>query len=55
MQKFMTMTNHGYIGYVVVVNKKFWEGLPPGYSHPVRKGHEGSHRFRQRAIGQGKR
>jgi C4-dicarboxylate-binding protein DctP len=24
----MTMTNHGYIGYVVVVNKKFWDGLP---------------------------
>src|SRR6202451_2124247 len=28
VQKYMTMTNHGYIGYVVVVNKKFWEGLP---------------------------
>ncbi|HEX3439522.1 MAG TPA: TRAP transporter substrate-binding protein [Pseudolabrys sp.] len=29
VQKYMTMTNHGYIGYVVVVNKKFWDGLPP--------------------------
>jgi C4-dicarboxylate-binding protein DctP len=28
VQKYMTMTNHGYIGYVVVVNKKFWDGLP---------------------------
>jgi C4-dicarboxylate-binding protein DctP len=28
VQKYMMMTNHGYIGYVVVVNKKFWEGLP---------------------------
>src|SRR5215475_8736535 len=28
VQKYMTVTNHGYIGYVVVVNKKFWEGLP---------------------------
>jgi len=28
VQKFLTMTNHGYIGYVVVVNKKFWDGLP---------------------------
>ena len=27
-QKFATVTNHGYIGYVVVVNKKFWDGLP---------------------------
>ncbi|WP_171257298.1 TRAP transporter substrate-binding protein DctP, partial [Acinetobacter baumannii] len=24
VQKFATVTNHGYIGYVVVVNKKFW-------------------------------
>ena len=29
VQKYLTMTNHGYIGYVVVVNKKFWDGLPP--------------------------
>ena len=28
VQKFTTLTNHGYIGYVVVVNKKFWDGLP---------------------------
>ena len=28
VQKHTTLTNHGYIGYVVVVNKKFWDGLP---------------------------
>jgi C4-dicarboxylate-binding protein DctP len=28
VQKYTTLTNHGYIGYVVVVNKKFWDGLP---------------------------
>jgi C4-dicarboxylate-binding protein DctP len=28
VQKYLTLTNHGYIGYVVVVNKKFWDGLP---------------------------
>jgi C4-dicarboxylate-binding protein DctP len=28
VQKYATQTNHGYIGYVVVVNKKFWDGLP---------------------------
>jgi C4-dicarboxylate-binding protein DctP len=28
VQKYITVTNHGYIGYVVVVNKKFWEDLP---------------------------
>jgi C4-dicarboxylate-binding protein DctP len=29
VQKYATLTNHGYIGYVVVVNKKFWDGLEP--------------------------
>jgi C4-dicarboxylate-binding protein DctP len=28
VQKYTTLTNHGYIGYVVVVNKKFWDGMP---------------------------
>ena len=29
VQKYMTLTNHTYHGYVVIANKKFWEGLPP--------------------------
>jgi C4-dicarboxylate-binding protein DctP len=29
VQKYMTMTDHGYIGYVVVANTKFWDSLPP--------------------------
>lgn len=28
VQRFITENNHGYTGYVVVVNKQFWEGLP---------------------------
>jgi C4-dicarboxylate-binding protein DctP len=28
VQKYITETNHGYIGYVVVTNKKFWDGIP---------------------------
>src|SRR5436853_6531273 len=28
VQKYITNSNHGYIGYVVVVNKKFGYGLP---------------------------
>jgi len=28
VQKHLTVTNHGYIGYAVIVNKKFWDGLP---------------------------
>ncbi|WP_028212202.1 TRAP transporter substrate-binding protein [Paraburkholderia mimosarum] len=29
VQKYLTVSNHGYIGYAVIVNKKFWDGLPP--------------------------
>jgi C4-dicarboxylate-binding protein DctP len=29
VQKHATITNHMYMGYAVVVNKKFWDGLPP--------------------------
>lgn len=29
VQKFLTLSDHGYIGYAVITNKKFWEGLPP--------------------------
>ena len=28
VQKHATMSRHGYLGYAVIVNKKFWEGLP---------------------------
>jgi C4-dicarboxylate-binding protein DctP len=28
VQKHVTISNHGYLGYAVIVNKKFWEGLP---------------------------
>ena len=29
VQKHMTITDHNYLGYAVIVNKKFWDGLPP--------------------------
>ena len=29
VQKDLTVSDHGYIGYAVIVNKKFWDGLPP--------------------------
>ena len=28
VQKYVALTYHGYDGYAVIVNKKFWEGLP---------------------------
>src|SRR5713226_4962486 len=29
VQKHLTLSNHSYLGYAVVVNKKFWDNLPP--------------------------
>ncbi|MEO5693925.1 MAG: DctP family TRAP transporter solute-binding subunit, partial [Usitatibacter sp.] len=29
VQKHLTVSNHGYLGYAVITNKKFWDGLPP--------------------------
>jgi C4-dicarboxylate-binding protein DctP len=28
VQKHVTVSNHGYLGYAVIANKKFWDGLP---------------------------
>jgi C4-dicarboxylate-binding protein DctP len=28
VQKHMTLSDHGYLGYAVITNKKFWDGLP---------------------------
>ncbi|WP_457562283.1 TRAP transporter substrate-binding protein [Caminibacter pacificus] len=28
VQRYMTMSNHGYLGYMVVMSKKFWNKLP---------------------------
>ncbi len=28
VQKNATLSNHGYLGYAVIVNKEFWDGLP---------------------------
>jgi C4-dicarboxylate-binding protein DctP len=28
VQKYVAVSNHGYLGYAVIVNKKFWDDLP---------------------------
>jgi C4-dicarboxylate-binding protein DctP len=28
VQKYIMLSEHGYVGYAVIVNKKFWDGLP---------------------------
>ncbi len=37
VQKHITISNHGYIGYAVIVNKKFWDGLPADVKPQVEK------------------
>jgi C4-dicarboxylate-binding protein DctP len=33
VQQHMTLTEHGYLGYVVIANKRFWDGLPSNVRH----------------------
>lgn len=28
VQRYLTLTNHGYLGYATIVNRRFWDGLP---------------------------
>ncbi len=35
VQKHLTITEHGYLGYAVIVNKKFWDGLPADLKGPL--------------------
>lgn len=29
VQKYLTISDHGYLGYAVIANRKFWDGLSP--------------------------
>ena len=35
VQKHVSVTNHGYLGYAVITNKKFWDGLPADVRSPL--------------------
>lgn len=37
VQKYMTITNHGYLGYVVLVSNEFWATLSPDIQEIVRE------------------
>src|SRR6266478_869667 len=28
VQRHLSVTHHGYVGYAVIINRKFWDGLP---------------------------
>ena len=52
VQKYMTLSDHGYIGYAVIVNKKFWDGLPADVRGAAGKGDEGGDRRIRNDIAQ---
>ncbi|MDR2111527.1 MAG: DctP family TRAP transporter solute-binding subunit, partial [Candidatus Accumulibacter sp.] len=37
VQKHITLTEHGYLGYVVLTNKRFWDGLPSGIRNQLER------------------
>ena len=48
VQKHLAMTEHGYLGYAVIVNKKFWDGLPPDVREQLDKAMKESTDFANR-------
>ena len=51
VQKYMTMSNHGYLGYLVVMSKKFWNSLPADLKKDVKQAmKEATAKERQYAI-----
>lgn len=37
VQDYMTLSNHGYLGYAVITNSEFWDGLPEDVRSNVEK------------------
>ncbi len=51
VQKYMTVSNHGYLGYLVVMSKKFWNSLPADLQADVKQAmKEATAKERQLAI-----
>lgn len=51
VQKHLTVTNHGYLGYAVIVHKKFWDGLPADIRSALEKAMKEATTF-EKAIAQ---
>ncbi len=51
VQKHLTLSDHGYLGYAVIVNKRFWEGLPADIRATLEKAMQDATEF-ERAIAQ---
>src|SRR5215467_7266023 len=42
VQKYTVISDHGYVGYAVIVNKKFWDGLPADVRGQLEKAMKGA-------------
>ncbi len=42
VQKYLTISNHGYLGYLVVMSKKFWNSLPAEFTSKCKTSYERS-------------
>ncbi len=51
VQSHLTVSNHGYLGYAVIVNKKFWDGLPADIRASLTEAMKGATTF-EKAIAQ---
>ena len=45
VQKHLTLTDHGYLGYAVITNKKFWDALPADIRKQLEDAMEQSTRY----------
>ncbi|HEY5801679.1 MAG TPA: TRAP transporter substrate-binding protein [Burkholderiaceae bacterium] len=51
VQPHVTVSSHGYLGYAVLVNKKFWDGLAPDLRAQLERAMQDATRF-EKAIAQ---
>ncbi|HNQ04097.1 MAG TPA: TRAP transporter substrate-binding protein [Thiobacillaceae bacterium] len=51
VQKHLTLSQHGYLGYAVIVNKNFWNGLPDDLRKTLEKAMQDATRY-EREIAQ---
>ncbi len=54
VQKYATLSDHGYIGYAVIVNKKFWDGLPADVRPQLEKAMAEATDYRKQHLAEGK-
>ena len=55
VQKYTTRSGHGYVGYAVITNKKFWDGLPADIRASLEKAMAEATDVRQRRRAAGQR